>query len=126
MTGMQQSTELAITATATAASSFLWMPVLPEQIILIAFSGLCGGVSRWVAAREKFWPAGVSSVLLGIIAAIFLWPVAEPTLEPMLGRLEMDPITRVMFGAYTTGLMGVTLITLITDFRIAKRREDEE
>jgi len=103
-------------AVGVAGSAILWVPAIPEHLLLVALSGVAGGVSRWVAARERFWPAGASSIVLGSLASVFLWPVGQPLLEPWLGKLEMDPTTSIMFGGYVTGLMGLTLITFIIDF----------
>jgi len=113
-------------AVGVAGSAALWVPALPEHLVLVALSGVAGGVSRWVAARERFWPAGASSVILGCLASIFLWPVGQPILEPWLGKLEMDPTTSVMFGGYVTGLMGLTLITFIIDFTQSRAKRGPE
>lgn len=110
--------------TSVALASTLWIPELPEHIALIAISGFFGGVSRWIAARERFWRQGMSSVVLGTIAAVFLWPVGGPWLEPIVGRIDMDPVTSVMFGAYCTGLMGIALLTFIIDFTSARAKRN--
>lgn len=112
-------------AVGVGASAVLWLPAIPEHVALVAMSGIAGGMSRWVAAREKFWPAGASSVILGCLAAVFLWPVGRPILEPWLGKLEMDPTTSIMFGGYVTGLMGLTLITFIIDFTQSRTKRGQ-
>jgi len=110
----------------TVLSTGIWAPVValfPEYTPLVVFSGFFGGVARWIALQEKAWPDGLGTVVTGATVALFLWPVAEPMLEPMLGQLEMEPTTAVMFGGFVTGLMGVSIIGWILDVIRAKRKE---
>lgn len=94
---------------------------LPEYLPIAACSGLAGGVTRWVRLREKAWPDGLGSALTGLFAATFMWPVGQPLVEGITGKLDLDLVTSVMFGAYVTGLLGVTIIGLILDLGKAKR-----
>lgn len=110
----------------TLASAGIWAPVIalfPEYAPLVVFSGFFGGIARWIALREKLWPDGLGTVVTGATVALFLWPVAEPIMEPALGTLEMEPTTAVMFGGFVTGLMGVSIIGWILDVIRAKRKE---
>lgn len=104
----------------------------PQHIPLVAFAGLCGGVARWIADRQKLWPRGLGTILTGIMAAVFLWPVVRPLTESWTGRLDMDPETALMFGGFVAGLSGVTLIGAFVDVissrskRIEKGSDDNE
>lgn len=98
----------------------------PEQIPLVAFSGFFGGLSRWIALREKWWPDGLGTIVVGVTAAVFLSPIAEPLLSPVVGKLEMEPVVANMFGGFVTGLMGVSLIGLLLDVIRARRKEVQD
>lgn len=121
-------TELhAIKATVSSLISVgIWAPIaasVPEYVPLVAFSGFCGGIARWFALKERWWPDGLGTIVTGTTVAAFMWPVAEPILEPFLGRLDMEPSTAVMFGGFITGLMGVSLIGWVLDVIRAKRED---
>lgn len=123
-----QSNSAVTSAVGVALASAYWMPAVPEHVPLVALSGLAGGICRMFAAKEKLWPQGFSSVVVGMLAATFLWPVGEPFLEPLIGNLEMEPEVSIMFGGFVTGLLGVSLIGLFVDFGRSKReaRDDDE
>lgn len=96
----------------------VWAPIaaqLPETLPIVAASGFCGGLVRVIALRERLWPQGLGSIVTGCIVGVFVWPVAEPMLSPWLGSLKLDSITRLMFGAFVTGLMGVSLVGFFLD-----------
>lgn len=120
---------MAITKTAMVVSAaVLSVPLigdLPAHLPLVAFSGLMGGFCRWFALREKGWPDGVGSVVLGTIAAVFLWPLAEPIFGPLIGKIALEPSTSHMLGGFLTGLSGISLIGLFLDFIRARRRQQE-
>lgn len=96
------------------ASSF-WIDAIPEHVPLVAVSGLAGGICRAFAVREKIWPNGASSVIVGCLVATFMWPVAEPFFAPAIGNLNIDGDVQVMFGGFVTGLLGMSLIGFFLD-----------
>lgn len=105
-------------------SAGIWAPIvaqLPEHLPLVAMSGLAGGIARWIALKERAWPDGLGTIVIGMTASVFLWPLGQPLVEPMLGKLEMEPVTAVMFGGFVTGLMGVSLIGWLLDIARAKK-----
>lgn len=111
-------------ALSAAVSAGIWGPIvsqLPEHMPLVAISGMCGGITRWIALQERWWPDGLGTIVTGVTAGVFLWPLAQPLIEPALGRLDMDPTTSVMFGGFVTGLMGVSIIGWLLDVVRAKR-----
>ena len=108
----------------SVASAGIWAPIatsLPEHVPLIAISGFFGGLARWIALKERLWPDGLGTLVTGMTVAVFLWPVGQPFLEPAIGKLEMDPVTAMMFGGFVTGLMGVSMIGWLLDIVRAKR-----
>lgn len=117
---------MAIKAAGVVLASTWWVPEFPEHTVLVLLSGLAGGVCRWFAAREKIWPHGLSSVIVGGLTAVFLWPLGEPALAPWTGKLEMDPLTTTMFGGFITGLLGISLIGFVLDFGRKRMTEDDK
>ena len=100
-----------------AATSAGLAPILsafPEHLPMVAFAGVCGGASRWVAKREG-WRLGLRSLSLGTASAVFLWPIAIPLAARLAGPLEMDPATALLLGGYVSGLAGVFLVGLFVD-----------
>ena len=79
-----------------------------------------------VRLREKMWPDGMGSAVTGLFAATFMWPVGQPLVEGITGKLELDLVTSIMFGAYITGLLGVSVIGAILDFGTAKKIVDQK
>lgn len=114
-----------LTSLLVSATTLIGMPdsiiQLPQYLPIAALAGLAGGVTRWVRLREKMWPDGLSSAITGLFAASFLWPIGQPIIEGITGRLQLDPITSVLFGAYITGLLGVTVIGAILDLGVGKK-----
>lgn len=103
-----------------------FMAQFPEHVPLVAFSGLCGGMARWIADRQRLWPVGMGTIAMGGLTATFLWPVARPLTEGVMGKTDMDPGTALMFGGFVSGVFGVTLIGLMLDIVHSKRRRIEE
>lgn len=114
----------AVVSLGVASATGIWLPALgelPESLPLLAVSGLAGGITRWLAKRERIWPDGFSTVISGFTSAIFLSPLAHTVVGPSLARIEMDPRTAILFGGYTAGLLGVVLIGMIIDIGEKKR-----
>lgn len=93
-----------------------------DYLPVVALAGLCGGVTRWIGEGQRFWPQGLSTVLLGLMTAIFLWPIARPLTESVTGALEMGPFEGLMFGGFVSGLTGVTLVGFVIDIMRSRRR----
>ena len=124
----QSTSQVVLAAVGTALAAPYVAAGVPEHIPLVAVSGFCGGICRYLAARERIWPAGFASIVTGALTATFLWPVAEPLFAPVIGRLEMTAEVRVMFGGFVTGLLGLGLLQFFLDFFRMRRflgRDDE-
>lgn len=117
---------LVSSAAATTVGAITAGAQFPEHFGLVVMSGLCGGVCRTFMEPGPIWPHAVGTVLTGLFVAAFLWPAGAPLVEPLVGRLDLAPPERAMFGGFMTGLMGVTLVGLILDFARARRRKLEE
>ena len=101
-----------------ALSLSLIAPVLalfPEYTPLVAISGLAGGVSRWLALQQSFWPTGLGSILTGGLCAIFLFPAVHALFADLLAAANQDPRQALMTGGYLAGLLGMALILWILD-----------
>lgn len=115
-------------ATGLGVSTGIWMPVieqLPEYTIVVAMSGLAGGVCRWIADKSSVLD-GVGAVISGGLIAVFVWPLGQAMTEGIVGKLELEPVTTAMLGGFITGVLGIALIGGILDvFRArTKRLED--
>lgn len=121
-----QQTALAISdATGAAGSATLltvFLAQFPEYTLLLVFSGLIGGIIRAIRVLRDTHFRGAGRIYDALIAtitgpatALFLWPVIRPMLQPIIGQLDMEPVTAIMFGGFIAGLLGTTLIGAIID-----------
>lgn len=95
----------------------------PEYTALAAIAGIMGGTSRWIGKRQAWWPHGLGSILAGLMSAVALWPLGQWLVSGKVADLNMDPRTAVMFGAYITGVTGVSLIGMLIDLGEIRRRD---
>lgn len=111
-------------ALALVLSALMFVPELPNHFPMVVIAGFCGGLVRFIAERERFWPTGLGTIITGMVTAAFLWPVGQPWVEGFLDtKLSLEPVTAAMFGGFVTGVMGVSLIGLILDFTRARREK---
>lgn len=94
-----------------------WLLGVKAQIIL---SGALGGVVRWLTLREKTG-AGAVSVIVGGICALYLGPVIEPLLDPLISVAKIDQAARASFAGFVIGLTGITISGFVIDF-ISQRK----
>lgn len=92
-------------------SIFDWFREDPGRTIV---AGAAGGVIRWVALRES-WKDGLTSIIVGAICAVYLGPLVEPVLEPLIGKLVIDEGSRSGFSGFVVGLMGIGLAGFVID-----------
>lgn len=94
-----------------------------------AVAGAMGGVVRWLSLRED-WRSGLISVVVGAICSVYLGPVALPVLEPVLGKVVVDPASRAGLSGFLIGLGGIALAGFIIDLwqahRLLKRKGDPQ
>jgi hypothetical protein len=84
-----------------------------------ALAGAAGGVVRWVTLRER-WPDGLASLFVGAICALYLGPLVEPLLKPVIGAIAPTGDS-AGFSAFVVGLGGISITGLIIDIFRARR-----
>lgn len=88
-----------------------WLVGDKGQVIL---AGAAGGIVRWLTLRES-WRDGLVSIIVGAICALYLGPLIEPLLEPVLGKIVVDPVRRAAFSGFMIGLGGIVVAGLVID-----------
>lgn len=86
-----------------------------------AVAGALGGLVRWFSLREN-WRDGVLTTIIGAICAVYLGPLAVPALEPLVGKLIIDPERQAGFSGFMIGLGGVAVAGFVIDVWKALRR----
>lgn len=97
-----------------------WLMDYKGQALL---SGALGGVMRTITLRERVWPDAAINVLGGGISALYLTPIVEPVLRPMLGSFVVAPDGISGFSGFVVGLGGVAATGFILDIWQAWRRK---
>jgi len=85
-----------------------------------AIAGAAGGVVRWVTLRHD-WREGLTGLLVGSLCAIYLGPLAEPLLAPVIGRIAPGD-SAAGFASFVIGLGGISIAGFILDVIKARRR----
>lgn len=102
-----------------------WLLGDKAQVIL---AGAAGGIVRWLTLRES-WRDGIVSIVVGAICALYLGPLIEPLLEPVIGRIVVDAVRRAAFSGFMIGLGGIVVAGLVIDAwnirRALIRKRDE-
>ncbi len=80
---------------------------------IAALAGAAGGLVRWLTLRET-WRDGVASLLVGTVCAVYLGPIAEPMLRPVLGALAPNH-NPAGFSSFVVGLGGIGLSGFVID-----------
>lgn len=109
---------------------FAWMLTEKAQAgIQAAVSGAMGGVVRWLSLRED-WRSGLISVTVGAICSVYLGPVALPLIEPVLGKLVVDPASRAGLSGFLIGLGGIAVSGFLIDVwqarKLLSRHKDQQ
>lgn len=86
---------------------------LQSDLGKMALAGAAGGLVRWLTLRES--PVdGLVAVLVGAICAIYLGPLVEPVLEPVIGAITSDR-SADGFSSFVVGLGGIGLAGMLID-----------
>lgn len=95
-----------------------WIATEPGKV---ALAGAAGGLVRWITLRER--PRDViPAVLVGALCAIYLGPLAEPLLDPIVGAISAhDDADR--FAGFVVGLLGIGLTGMLIDLLRAYQRQ---
>lgn len=85
-----------------------------------AIAGALGGVVRWVTMREKPKEAA-GSLIVGSICAVYLGPLVEPILEPVVGAIapKGDPVG---FASFIVGLGGISIASMLIEIFKARQK----
>lgn len=78
-----------------------------------AIAGAAGGVVRWVTLRDN-WREGLTGLAVGSLCAIYLGPLAEPILKPVIGAIAPDGDV-AGFSSFVIGLGGISISGFILD-----------
>ncbi len=90
-------------------------------------AGAAGGIVRWVTLRSN-WKEGIGAILVGALCALYLGPIAQPILEPVIGKIAPNG-DATGFAAFFVGLGGISLSGLLIDIiaaRLPKGRQDND
>lgn len=85
-----------------------------------AVAGALGGIVRWITLKEH-WRAALGSLVVGSICAIYLGPLVEPILEPIIGRIAPggDPAG---FASFVVGLGGISIASFVIEIFKARQK----
>jgi hypothetical protein len=76
-------------------------------------AGALGGLVRWITLRNN-WREGMAGLIVGAVCALYLGPLVEPILRPVIGAIapQGDPAG---FASFIVGLAGISLSGLVID-----------
>lgn len=106
-----------------------WQDYLSLDAAKLMLAGAAGGIVRWVTLRQS-WKDGSAAVVVGAICALYLGPIVEPVLKPLVGTIAPGGDSSG-FSSFVVGLGGISLAGLLIDFIAAwsplkKGRDDEK
>ena len=88
-----------------------------------AIAGAAGGIVRWVTLRDR-WSEGLTGLAVGSLCAIYLGPLAEPILKPVIGAIAPDGDV-AGFSSFVIGLGGISISGFILDIIRLRRSKIE-
>ena len=88
---------------------------------MAAIAGALGGVVRWLTLRHD-WREGLMAIIVGSICAIYLGPLVEPMLAPVVGAVAPQH-DAVGFASFITGLGGISISGFILDLINFRRKQ---
>ncbi len=93
-----------------------------------AMAGAAGGLVRWLTLREH-WRDGVVSLVVGSLCALYLGPLVEPMLVPIIGKIAAQGDAKG-FSSFVVGLGGIGIagfvIETLRKFRAQKGGDNGE
>jgi hypothetical protein len=85
-----------------------------------AIAGALGGVVRWITLRERPREA-ISSLIVGGVCAIYLGPLVEPIMAPVVGKIAPDGDS-AGFASFVVGLGGISIASFVIEIFRARQR----
>lgn len=79
----------------------------------MAMAGAAGGLVRWLTLREH-WRDGAVSLIVGSICALYLGPLAEPMLAPVVGKIAAQGDAKG-FSSFVVGLGGIGIAGFVIE-----------
>ena len=87
----------------------------------LLIAGALGGIVRWMTLRDH-WTDGLISMVVGALSAMYLSPLAVPTLIPWLGNISVAPENVGPLSGFLLGIGGITVSGFFIDaWRLRKR-----
>lgn len=78
-----------------------------------AVAGAAGGLVRWLTLREK--PVdGLAALVVGSVCAIYLGPLVDPMLAPVIGKIAPGDDARG-FSSFVVGLGGIGMAGFVIE-----------
>lgn len=89
----------------------------------MALAGAAGGIVRWATLRSN-WKEGLGAVFIGALCALYLGPLVDPLLEPVIGKLAPSG-NPLGFASFIVGLGGISLSGFLIDLLSVRRKKDK-
>jgi len=94
-----------------------WLLSDPGKAVL---AGAAGGIVRWLTLREKL-SDGVISIVVGALCALYLGPIVEPMLTPLIGKIAPHG-DAAGFSSFFIGVGGISAAGFVLDVWRGRRR----
>ena len=87
-----------------------------DPTLKLALAGAAGGIVRWFTIRDRMWPDGIINIVVGMLCAVYLAPVAVPLLGQVVGNVVGDAEQLSGLSGFLIGVGGLTVSGFIIDF----------
>ena len=98
-----------------------WLWSDPGKAVL---AGAAGGIVRWLTLREK-WSDGIVSIVVGALCALYLGPIVEPMLTPLIGKIAPNG-DAAGFSSFFIGVGGISASGFVLDVWRGRRSAIKE
>ncbi len=108
-----------------------WIPEIIDKGSLV-LAGAAGGIVRWLTLREKLWPDGLVSIVVGSLASLYLADYLKPLFPaalhalPWLRDVAFDQSKLSSLSGFVVGLSGIVLAGAVMDFAKFKKWRGKE
>lgn len=98
--------------------------ILAGDASTAVLAGALGGLVRWITLRSN-WREGAGAILVGAICAMYLGPLVEPILEPVVGAITPGGDADG-FSSFIVGLGGISITGFIIDVFVRRKSEGSD